>query len=88
MGLDKWLKPEDDTNNTKKKRQSPDQTNKSKSEKAQKKLHEKPSTQLTKYTMVCPNAKCKYQKIIMKKNLTDEDITCPRCNKEMKAKKE
>ena len=86
MGLDKWLKSEDDTKKTKKNKVSPDQTKKSKSENVQKKHHEKPSIQLTKYSLVCSSAKCKYQKTIMKKELTDIDKTCPRCNKQMKVK--
>ena len=65
MGLDKWLKSEDELKKSQKK---------------------KPSIQLTRYTLVCPNAKCKYQKTIRKKELTDEDKTCPRCNKTMKTK--
>ncbi|NVM34697.1 MAG: hypothetical protein HWN81_03815 [Candidatus Lokiarchaeota archaeon] len=85
MGLDKWLKPEDESKKTKKKNESPNQTIKSKIKDTQKPL-EKPSIQLTRYILICPNAKCKYQKRIMKKELTDDDITCPRCNKKMKTK--
>ncbi len=66
MGLDKWLKSEDELKKSQKK---------------------KPSIQLTRYTLVCPNAKCKYQKTIMKKLLSEMDKICPRCNKEMKVKK-
>jgi len=86
MGLDKWLKPEDEEKKTKKKKESPDQTIRSKIKDTQKKPLEKSSIQLTRYILICPNAKCKYQKTIMKKELTDDDITCPRCNKKMKTK--
>ena len=86
MGLDKWLKPEDKEKKTKKNKESPDQTIKSKNKDTKKKPLEKSSIQLTRYTLVCPNAKCKYQKTIRKKVLTDEDKTCPRCNKTMKTK--
>ncbi len=87
MGLDKWLKPEDNAKKIRNDKESPNQTKKDKSEKAIKKLHEKPSNQLIKCILICPNAKCKYQKIIMKKELTDDDIICPRCNKKLKTKK-
>lgn len=86
MGLDKWLKPEDEAKKKKKKKESPDQTIKSKDGDIHKELLKKPSIQLRRYTLVCPNAKCKYQKTIRKKELTDEDKTCPRCNKTMKIK--
>ncbi len=76
MGLDKWLKPEDVEKKSKKKKESVTQTKKS----------EKQSIKFTKYMLICPDAKCKYQKIIMKKQLTDDDKTCPRCNKKMKTK--
>lgn len=86
MGLDKWLKSEDELNKSKKKKPTPNQAKKSKGKETQKELLKKPSIQLTRYTLVCPNAKCKYQKTIMKKELTDDDITCPRCNNKMKTK--
>ncbi len=86
MGLDKWLKPEDKEKKTKKNKESYDQTIKSKIKDTQKKLLEKSSIQLTRYILICPNAKCKYQKTIRKKELTDDDITCPRCKKTMKTK--
>jgi len=74
MGLDKWLKPEDVDKDLKKR------------EKQQNLARERTSINLKKYTLICSNAKCKYQKIIMKKQLTDNDKNCPRCNKEMKIK--
>jgi len=86
MGLDKWLKSEDELKKSQKKKPSPIQAKKSKGEDIQKEFLKKPSIQLTRYTLVCPNAKCKYQKTIRKKVLTDEDKTCPRCNKTMKTK--
>ena len=86
MGLDKWLKSEDKEKKQKKKKEAPDQKVKRKIEEAPKKSIEKPLMHLAKYILICPNAKCKYQKTIMKKELTDNDITCPRCNKKMKTK--
>jgi len=86
MGLDKWLKSEDDIKKSTKKKKSPIQDKKSKSEDTPEKLLEKQLIQLAKYILICPNSKCKYQKILMKKELTDDDKTCPRCNKIMKTK--
>lgn len=86
MGLDKWLKPEEEVNRTKKVKDSPVKAKKRKIDNSQKGLNKKKSIKLTKYTLICPSVKCKYQKIIMKKLLTDNDITCPRCNKKMKIK--
>lgn len=86
MGLDKWLKPGDKGKKQKKKKESSVQAKEKKSERAQNQGIEKKSIKLTKYRLVCPNAKCKYQKTIMKKVLTDDDKTCPRCSKRMKVK--
>ncbi len=86
MGLDKWIKTEEDIKREKKGRKQPTQVKKSKSESEKKPDLEKSTVKLVKYTLNCPNAKCKYQKIIMKKQLTDIDKICPRCNKEMKVK--
>lgn len=86
MGLDKWLKPEDAEKKSKKKKEPAVHAKRQKSGKPQDKVLEKPSTNLTKYMLICTNAKCKYQKIVMKKQLTDDDKNCPRCNKKMKIK--
>ena len=86
MGLDKWIKPKDGAKKLKGKNESHGQAKKSKSENVLDKDVEKPPIKLTKYTLICPSAKCKYQKTIMKKQLTDIDKICPRCNKEMKVK--
>ena len=86
MGLDKWINPEEATRNKKKKKTPPTQVKKDKNKSSAEVILEKKSLKLTKYTLKCPNIKCKYQKTILKKQLTDEDKTCPRCNKEMNAK--
>jgi len=88
VGLDKWLKSEDIETKKKKKKEPPVQAKKIKGQQVQNKVLDKQSIDLKKYTLVCPNAKCKYQKTIMKKELTDDDKTCPRCNKRMKTKAE
>ena len=86
MGLDKWIKTEEEVKREKKKKAPPAKTKGSKGEGEKKPDLKKSSMKLIKYTLNCPNAKCKYQKIIMKKQLTNIDKICPRCNKEMKVK--
>ena len=86
MGLDKWIKSDNIEKKTKKKKEPTEQVKKNKTKDVKEKLHEKQPIKLRKYTLVCPNARCKYQKIIMKKEITDDDKICPRCNKMMKTK--
>ncbi len=86
MGLDKWIKSDNIEKNSKSKKETTEQTPKNKIKGVKDKHHEKETFKLKKHSLVCPNAKCKYQKIIMKKELTDEDKICPRCNKMMKIK--
>lgn len=86
MGLDKWLKPDDKVKESKKKEKSSKKVNESKSEHKQDKNLGKRPIKVKKYVLVCTNAKCKYQKIIMKKNLSNDDKTCPRCNNIMAVK--
>ncbi|MFX0038985.1 MAG: hypothetical protein ACFFCY_09575 [Promethearchaeota archaeon] len=86
MGLDKWLKPEDDDKDLNKKRSPVKKAKKGRDDQVKKKSTENLSIKLVKYTLVCKNAKCKYQKVIVKKQLTEEDKTCPRCSNEMKIK--
>jgi hypothetical protein len=68
------------------KKKSIDQADVSKNELESKKEIVKSSSRLVKKVLVCPSAKCKYQKTIMKKQLTETDKICPRCNKVMKVK--
>jgi hypothetical protein len=84
MGLDKWLNSEE---GVKKERKKPDEVKKKKSEGQQGPDLKSKMVKLEKYTLNCPNSKCKYQKIVMKKELTDKDKICPRCDKEMKVKR-
>ncbi|UCD01349.1 MAG: hypothetical protein JSV23_10800 [Promethearchaeota archaeon] len=86
MGLDKWLKSDDIAKESTKKKESSIKAKRSKGEQIQPKELETQSIKLTKYVLVCPNAKCKYQKTIIKKQITDEDKTCPRCKTKMKIK--
>ncbi len=86
MGLDKWLKPEDEELKPKGKTPIPSLKKKIESKTNNAKVPEKSNIKLSKYTLTCPNSKCKYQKIIMKKQLSEDDKICPRCKKEMKIK--
>lgn len=86
MGLDKWLKPGETEKKSKIRKASPDQAKVSKVEGGQITSPNKSSSKLIKFTLVCPGAKCNYQKTIMKKQLTEMDRICPRCKKEMKFK--
>ncbi|MFX1571299.1 MAG: hypothetical protein ACFFB0_00980 [Promethearchaeota archaeon] len=83
MGLDKWLKSEDQANKKSKNKRAPVQAKKNKNINYQSEIPEIQTIKLKKYILVCPRAKCKYQKIIMKKKLTETDRTCPKCNGEM-----
>jgi hypothetical protein len=87
VGLDKWLKTEEKVKKEKKKETALTEVKKSRRESEQKNTSKSLATQLVKYILVCPNSKCKYQKTIMKKQLTEKDSICPRCNKAMKVKK-
>ncbi len=70
MGLDKWLKPGETEKKSKKQKASPDQVKISKVEGEQTTSPKKSSSKLTKFTLVCPSVKCKYQKTI---KLGDEE---------------
>ena len=86
MGLDKWLKTEEEVKKEKKKKAATTTVKESKRESDHISTSKRPAIQLVKYVLVCPNAKCKYQKTIMKKQILEKDKICPRCNKEMKIK--
>ena len=86
MSLDKWLKSEDGEKKAGKKKVPSIQVKESKLEVKEKNVGKKPSIRLKKYSLVCTNTKCKYQKTIMKKILAARDNICPRCNKKMKVK--
>ncbi|MFX1358372.1 MAG: hypothetical protein ACFFA8_13955 [Promethearchaeota archaeon] len=78
MGLDKWIKTdrEEKKSDKKPKSQKIKQAN-------QVKQSESP-LKLSKYILLC--TKCKYQKILMKKDLEENDRICPKCKNKMKIK--
>jgi len=83
LGLDKWIKPEETKTKTIKKKDEED-LSKYGTSIPKEEQKDKESSKLTKFDLTCPNAKCKYKKTIMKKNLTEKDKICPRCKSEMK----
>ncbi len=84
MGLDKWLKPEKKEKVIKKK---PPVKKKPTPEKSiEKPEPQPPSKKMTKFHLTCPKKSCKYQKIKVKKELTERDKICPRCKGQMKVK--
>ncbi len=87
MGLDKWLKSENSRNDSKEKKVKSEEVRNSKEKHLKNGFDKDISTQLVKYNLICQNSKCKYQKIIMKKLLSEHDKKCPRCKKEMKIKR-
>ena len=47
----------------------------------------KDSVKIIKYKLVCPTKRCNYQKIKVKRNLSERDKICPRCKGQMKVQK-
>ena len=87
MSLDKWLKSEGNKKNSKKKSSPKEQTEKRIDDDLKDKLQLEHQIKLIKHNLVCTSANCKYQKTIIKKQLTDDDKKCPKCNKQMKLMK-
>jgi hypothetical protein len=84
MGLDKWIQSDND----KKKEHKEPKVNISdrKEQKTNKKRPRESQKQLSKFTLICSNSKCKYQKVLMKRSLDRRDKICPKCKKEMRLK--
>lgn len=60
-------------------------------EKEEEKVEETPEktqkvqkVKLTKFILKCSKSKCNYQRILMKRELSENDKTCPRCKSLMK----
>lgn len=87
VGLDKWLKPEESGKLRKEKKATPIKVAGNKSDESQTQKIQKVALKFKKYNLICPQARCKYQKTILKKILSDQDKTCPKCNHEMKIRK-
>ncbi|TFG03885.1 MAG: hypothetical protein EU542_00765 [Promethearchaeota archaeon] len=85
MGLDKWLQSEK-TEKRKKKESVAVVSEDKELDGIKEKVKESHKT-LSKFTLICTNSKCKYQKLLMKRALNNKDKICPKCNNEMKVKK-
>jgi len=85
LSLERWLKPDEKARKTEvKKEKAVEKGSKIQSKKVS---DEKLAvSKFNKYVLVCTRAKCKYQKTIMKKNLSDKDKICPKCKSKMKIK--
>jgi hypothetical protein len=85
LGLDRWIKPDEKKKKeeTEKAPQIKNSSLKTKTVKSE----EKPKLALKKYKLICPKAKCKYQRTLVKKRITEKDKLCPKCKTEMKIQK-
>lgn len=96
MSLDKWIKSDKKKKDTQKESKVQKEEEGSTKTKSQSKVRIKDTDSLLsskesekkhkKYLLVCSKKSCGYQKRIVKKQLTDRDKTCPRCNGAMKFK--
>ena len=84
-GLDKWIKPEETKSKSIKKKDDKE-PRKTSDIKPKGKESENELLKITKFILLCSNAKCKYKKTIVKKVLKEKDKICPRCKNEMKVK--
>ena len=87
MGLDKWLKSEQEAKKKNTNKETVNRTKRTTEDSMLKKKTKESTGKLMKQTFTCTNAKCKYQRTIMKKQLTERDTICPRCSTKMKSKK-
>ena len=85
MSLDKWLKP-----GKKAPKKKPTIKIPAKKEPVKKvperKSEEKKSVKLFKFSLSCPKKGCNYQKIKVKKELSERDKICPKCKGQMNVK--
>jgi hypothetical protein len=86
LSLDKWLKP-GKKEEVKKKKPEVKQEEVPK-KKVDKEEPQPQSRKMTKFILTCPKKSCKYQKIKVKKELTERDKICPRCKGQMKVKED
>jgi len=77
LGLDKWIGSEEPKKKPKKSGTEP---------KITQNLETKVNFKINRHHLVCSKAKCKYQKVIMKKELEPQDLICPKCKSKMKIK--
>jgi hypothetical protein len=85
LSLDKWLKPDKKTP-----KKNPEEEKK-KEITGKKSIPDKPKTEKTsivliKFKLTCPNKRCNYSKIKVKKQLSERDKICPKCKGQMNVK--
>jgi len=85
LSLDKWIKSDKEKNSQKNGKKNSQTKNKKKLNKSREKL-EPEEHLIKKFHLNCSKKSCNYQKIIMKRELNDKDLICPRCEGKMKIK--
>ena len=87
MSLDKWIKkeePEEEEKEVdKEEREKKLDSSKKPSEVSTKLKNDAQKVELQKYIPKCSTSKCNYQRILVKRELTEQDRTCPRCKGKM-----
>lgn len=83
MSLDKWIKSKKEKDDKKLVNKN-SQTNSIKPPVKSRNNLEIENTVLKKYRLNCLKKSCNYQKTVMKKNLSNKDLICPRCEGKMK----
>jgi len=87
LSLEKWLKPEKKEKKSKDTKETEeDQIDEYNRGVKTSQLDSSTQINVTKFKLECTKNTCKYQKIIIKKNLAEKDKTCPRCKSKMKIK--
>ncbi|MFX0031156.1 MAG: hypothetical protein ACFE8E_00795 [Candidatus Hodarchaeota archaeon] len=87
MSLEKWLKPEEKEKKSKDgKTKKQNQIDKNNRGELTSQVHSSTLLNVMRFKLECTKSSCKYQKIIIKKNLIEKDKTCPRCKSKMKVK--
>jgi len=85
LSLDKWIKSDKEKSNQKSGKQNSQPKKKKNSNKSLKKI-EPEKRLLKKFYLNCSNKSCNYQKVVMKRELNEKDLFCPRCEGKMKVK--
>ena len=83
MSLDKWIKSDKEKSDQNRNKKKSHIEKKNKSDKSFKNS-EPEKILLKKYRLNCSKKKCNYQKIVMKRELSEKDLICPRCEGKMK----
>ena len=85
MSLDKWIKSDKEKSNKKSNKENSEAKKTKNSNNSLKKL-EPEKRLLKKFHLNCSKKNCNYQKIVVKRELSEKDLICPRCEGKMKIK--